>query len=104
MARLLNASQLDVGTHERHLPGTPIAVTALGRLLLRIHVDQAAERSRLDKEIDRVEAELRTVETKLANKSFVERAPAAIVGEHRQRQKNFAAQLAKLKQAREAMG
>jgi valyl-tRNA synthetase len=39
----------------------------------------------------------------LKNKSFVDRAPAAVVEEHRQRQKDFAAQLAKLKQAREQL-
>jgi valyl-tRNA synthetase len=46
---------------------------------------------------------LRTVENKLKNKSFVDRAPAAVVEEHRQRLKDFSAQLAKLKQAREGL-
>jgi valyl-tRNA synthetase len=36
----------------------------------------------------------------LKNKSFVERAPAAVVEEHRQRLRDFSAQLAKLKQVR----
>jgi valyl-tRNA synthetase len=37
----------------------------------------------------------------LKNKSFVERAPAAVVEEHRKRLKNLSAKLATLKQARE---
>jgi valyl-tRNA synthetase len=36
----------------------------------------------------------------LENDSFVKRAPAAVVEEHRQRLRDFSAQLAKLKQAR----
>ena len=62
--------------------------------------DRDAERERLDKEIAKTEAELHTVQGKLKNKSFVERAPAAVVEEHRQRLRDFSAQLVKMKQAR----
>jgi valyl-tRNA synthetase len=51
----------------------------------------------------RVEGELRTVEAKLGNKSFVDRAPAAVVEEHRQRQKDLSEQLAKLQAARDGL-
>jgi valyl-tRNA synthetase len=67
------------------------------------NVDKVAERDRLDKQIAKVEAELRIVENKLKNKSFVDRAPASVVEEHRQRLKDFSVQLAKLKQAREGL-
>ena len=66
-------------------------------------VDKSAERERLDKEIAKVEEELRTVETKLSNKSFVDRAPKAVVEEHRQRRANFAEQVRKLKEARDKL-
>jgi valyl-tRNA synthetase len=66
-------------------------------------VDKSAERERLDKEIAKVEEELRTVETKLSNKSFVDRAPKAVVEEHRQRRANFAEQVRKLKEARDRL-
>jgi valyl-tRNA synthetase len=66
-------------------------------------VDKVAERDRLDKQIAKVEAELRTAEDKFKNKSFVERAPTAVVEEHRRRLKDFSAQLTKLKQAREGL-
>jgi len=65
--------------------------------------DRDAERTRLDKEIGKLEKELRTVEDKLRDKSFVERAPAAVVEEHRERLQDFSGQLAKLKQAREGL-
>jgi valyl-tRNA synthetase len=104
ISRLLNAGQLDIGTHERHIPGTPIAATPLGHILLIVDVDHAGERERLEKEIAKIESELKTVNKKLKNKSFVDRAPRQVVELHRQRQRNFTEQLAKLKQARERLG
>jgi valyl-tRNA synthetase len=77
------------------------AVSAIGES--RVEITQAnkkADRERLDKEIERIEAELQTVEAKLQNKSFVDRAPAVVVEEHRRRLADFTAQLAKLRQAR----
>jgi valyl-tRNA synthetase len=80
-----------------------VSVTALGELFLPIAAsDKARERERLDKEIAKIENELQTAEEKLKNKSFVERAPAAVVEEHRNRLKNLGAQLATLKQARDS--
>jgi len=66
-------------------------------------VDKAGERVRLDKEIAKIESEVRTVEGKLKNKSFVDRAPTAVVEEHRRRLKDFSEQLGKLRQAREGL-
>jgi valyl-tRNA synthetase len=103
MARLLNASELTVDLNFKAAAGTPVATTPLGELFLIVEVDRAAERGRLDKEIAKLDEELRAVEAKLKNKSFVDRAPTAVVEEHRQRQKNFAEQLAKLKQARDQL-
>jgi len=65
--------------------------------------DPDAERRRLDNEIAKIENQVRTVEEKLKNKSFVDRAPLAVVDEHRQRLKAFNAQLAKLKHARDRL-
>jgi valyl-tRNA synthetase len=103
IARLLNASELVIDPQFKAGAGTPLATTPLGEILLVVEVDRSAERERLDKEIAKVEAELRTVEEKLKNKSFVDRAPSEVVELHRQRQKNFAEQLAKLKHARDSL-
>jgi valyl-tRNA synthetase len=84
--------------------GTPVAVTPFGDIFLPIAAgDQARERERLDKEIARIEQEARTVETKLQNDAFVQRAPAPVVKDHRRRLNDLNAQLAKLKQAREGL-
>jgi valyl-tRNA synthetase len=103
VARLLNASELIIDPQFKAGPGTPIATTPLGEILLIVEVDHSAERERLDKEIAKAGAELRTVETKLSNKSFVDRAPRDVVELNRQRQKNFTEQLRKLKEARERL-
>ncbi len=104
IARLLNASELIMDRKFAPDAGTPIATTALGEILLIVDVDLSAERERLDKEIAKVEAELRAVESKLANKSFVDRAPRDVVELNRQRQMNFSEQLKKLKEARDKLG
>ena len=104
LTRLLNAEQVMLDRKYQPPAGAPVAVTPLGEIFLAMAgTDSARERERLDKEITKIEGEVRTVEAKLENKSFVERAPATVVEEHRRRLKEFTAQLAKLKQACEAL-
>jgi valyl-tRNA synthetase len=104
LARLLNADEVQLDQQHKAEPGLPVAVTRLGEILLAISgADKAAERERLDKEIAKLESELTATETKLKNKSFVDRAPTAVVEEHRHRRKNFSEQLAKLMQARDKL-
>jgi valyl-tRNA synthetase len=104
ITRLLNAEEIALDSRYEPKPGVPVALTPFGELYLAIEGgDQAAERERLDKEIARLENELPVVEGKLSNASFVERAPAAVVQEHRQRKTDFSEQLAQLRQARAAM-
>ena len=100
ISRLLNAEELRLDRQLEQKPGAPMAPTPLGELVLSIEVDPAAERERLDKEIAKTEEELRIVTAKLSNQSFVDRAPANVVEEHRLRERNFSEQLKKLKEAR----
>jgi valyl-tRNA synthetase len=100
--RLLNAEDVTLDSKHEAPAGTPVAVTPLGEIFLAIAAaDQARERTRLDTEIAKIDEEARTVEAKLQNNAFVERAPAAVVEEHRRRLSNLTAQLARLKHARE---
>jgi valyl-tRNA synthetase len=102
LSRLLNAEEVTLDPEHERPVGTPVAVTSLGELFLAIvAADQTRERERLDKEITKIDAEAHTVETKLQNNAFVERAPAAVVEEHRRRLNDLTAQLAKLKHARD---
>jgi valyl-tRNA synthetase len=102
LTRLLNAEDVKLDREYQAPAGNPVAVTPLGEISLAIAAaDKAREGERLDKEIAKIENDLRTTENKLKNKSFVDRAPAAVVDEHRKRLENLSAQLARLRQARE---
>ncbi len=104
MARLLNANEVKLDASRKAEPGVPMTTSPLGEIFLAVTGrDRTAERERLDKEIGKIQSELGAVEAKLKNQSFVERAPAAVVEEHRQRHKNFSEQLAKLRQARDSL-
>ncbi len=104
ISRLLNAEELTLDPQYQPEPGVPVAMTPLGELYLVIAGgDKSAERDRLEKEIARLENELRTVEAKLSNASFVDKAPPAVVDEHRRRKADFSEQLAQLRKARAAM-
>ncbi len=76
----------------------PIKVVDDLRLMLKIEVDVAAERERLGKEAERLENEIRKAEVKLGNASFVERAPAAVVAQEKERLAGFGATLAKVRE------
>ena len=70
---------------------------------MRIEVDVGAERDRLDKEIARLENEIRKAEGKLGNASFVERAPPAVVAQEKERLTGFGATLQKVREQRKRL-
>jgi valyl-tRNA synthetase len=59
----------------------PVAITPVGKLMLEVEIDRDAERSRIAREIEKLEANLNTMRARLGNASFVEKAPAAVVDE-----------------------
>ena len=66
-----------------------------------INVDDA--KARLDKDISQLQKDVKSTEGKLANPSFVERAPPEIVDENRERIVEWSAKLEKLSAARERL-
>jgi valyl-tRNA synthetase len=76
----------------------PVQIVDDYRLMLKIEVDVAAERERLGKEVARLEAEIAAAQAKLNNAGFVDRAPAAVVAQHRERLAASEATLAKVRE------
>ncbi len=84
------------------LPDGDAAIAVVGnfKLMLKVEIDVAAERERLDKEIARLQGEIAKTQGKLSNSSFVDRAPAAVVGQERKRMDEFSATLVQLQTQR----
>ncbi|HRI17153.1 MAG TPA: class I tRNA ligase family protein, partial [Burkholderiaceae bacterium] len=73
-----------------------VAISGGTRLALHVEIDIEAERARLGREIARLEGESAKARAKLANPSFVERAPPAVVEQETQRVAEFEATLSRL--------
>jgi valyl-tRNA synthetase len=104
IARLLNAESVEIDANFQPPARSSVTATRLGELfLIAGETDRAAERDRLDKEIAKLERESKATDAKLANPSFVERAPKEVVEEHRRRRGDFNGRLAQLRKARESL-
>lgn len=84
--------------------GAPIQVVADSRLMLKVEIDVEAEKSRLDKEIARLEAEIKKANGKLSNESFVQKAPPQVVAQEKERVANFSDTLQKVQAQRARLG
>jgi valyl-tRNA synthetase len=96
MAVLARASELKTFA-ELPPSDSPVAVVGPHRLMPHVEVDPQAERERLGKETARLEGEIARARGKLGNAAFVERAPAAVVAQERERLAAFEATLQKFR-------
>jgi len=94
LARLSDFKQVE----ELPKSDSPVAVVGQDRLMIHVEVDVAAEIARLEKELARIEGEIAKARGKLGNASFVERAPAKVVEQERERLAGFEAALGKLRE------
>jgi len=74
------------------------------RILHEEKVDHAAERTRLQKEKQKIEQQLAQVRTQLSNPDFLARAPGEIVRGAEHRQKELAEHLSKVLESLERLG
>lgn len=97
---LIGAAEIKIEPAYVPPTGTPVALTDVGEIYLPLEglVDVAAERVRLEREQAKIEDEIAKATAKLQNPSFVDRAPAAVVEEHRKRLEDFAAKLIQVQQ------
>ena len=82
------------------LPESPAPVIVVGstRLMLKVEIDIAAERERVNKEVIRLEGEITKANAKLSNESFVARAPTAVVAQEKERVAAFSEIVLKLRE------
>ncbi|ARN80370.1 valine--tRNA ligase [Methylocystis bryophila] len=76
----------------------------LAALPLEGVIDLAAEAKRLDKEIEKHDAEVRKLDAKLSNEGFLAKAEEEVIDEHRERRENALARIGTLKAARTRLG
>ncbi len=76
----------------------PVSIVGEYKLMLNVEIDVAAEKQRLQKEIDKLTIELKKADGKLANQSFIEKAPESVIIQEKERQKKFSEDLQKFKE------
>ena len=103
---LIRLDRIDVLADANAAPAAATAVVGDLKLLVPLAglVDLGAERTRLDKEIKRVEAEIGKCDGKLASETFVHNAPAAVVEQERKRLIDWNAQHDALASQRAKLG
>jgi len=81
--------------------GMPAIATPVGEFYLSLEglVDPEVERKRLATEIEKVEREIAKVDARLANESFISRAPDSVIEENKQRKSDWLTRLETLRNA-----
>jgi valyl-tRNA synthetase len=82
---LARTESVDILPDDAHAPESAIALVGDMKVLIPMSglIDKAAELARLEKEIGKLRADLDRTEKKLANPSFVDKAPPAVVQKER---------------------
>jgi valyl-tRNA synthetase len=103
---LLNAEAVEVSAKDQPGKNTLTVRTELGDLYLPTEglIDVEAEKARLTKELQKIEAEIAKVEQKLANPNFTQKVPANVLEEHKQRLVEWQGKREHVKSALAALG
>ena len=103
LARVDAPQWIESGADE---PAAAAAVVGSMRVLIPLAglIDLSAEKTRLGKEIARIEGEIKKCEGKLGNANFVANAPAEVVTQERQRIADWGTQLNALREQAQKLG
>jgi len=67
----------------------PVSIIDDYKLMLKIEIDVEAEQGRLQKEIEKLDNEIKKCEAKLGNSSFMDKAPKQVVDQEKERLNGF---------------
>jgi len=103
LARVDAPQWIESGADE---PAAAAAMAGSMRVLIPMAglIDLGAEKTRLGKEISRIEVEIKKCEGKLGNANFVANAPAEVVAQERQRITDWTTQLTALREQAQKLG
>jgi len=104
--QLLRAEKVDILHDFAPVKAMPSGVSRLGTIFMPLEglIDVQAEINRLSKLKDKISEELTRIDNKLANVSFVQKAPAAVVEQLVLRKKEVLEQIEKYSRQIEALG
>ncbi|MGB9670216.1 MAG: valine--tRNA ligase [Halothiobacillaceae bacterium] len=99
LTALARIESIEVVEDEASAPESAVALVGEMKVLIPLAglIDKEAELARLGKEIGKLEKELDKCRTKLANPTFTDKAPPAVVEQERQREREFSAALEQLR-------
>jgi valyl-tRNA synthetase len=103
LARVETPQWIEAGADE---PAAAAAVVGSLRVMIPLAglIDLSVEKTRLAKEIARIEGEIKKCEGKLGNANFVANAPAAVVEQERQRIADWSVQVGALREQMQKLG
>ena len=67
----------------------PVSIIDDFKLMLNIEINKEEEKNRLQKEITRLDIEIKKAKTKLGNSNFVEKAPPEVISQEKERLEGF---------------
>jgi len=102
---LLAGGEIQIQESYEAPKGTPAAVTDVGEIYLPLEglIDVETEKARLDKEIAKVEIEVKKCDGKLGNSAFVDKAPAELVEREKARREEWSQKLTQLQEMRKVL-
>jgi len=102
---LARLSDLKIAKVYRHAPGEFVTVFKDMHIVIPLEgvVDAASHKEKILKKLDKATSEIKTKKKMLANKSFIQRAPAEIVKKEKEKLKELNLSLKKLKGVRDGL-